>query len=658
MINKIKILTQELNKASFDYYKYGTSDLSDPEFDYKIDELKKLEEETGFKMSNSPVNKVGYNVITEQNKVQHKVPMLSLEKVHIAKEIIDFSEGKDLIAMFKMDGISLRATYDKNGDIVGLSSRGNGTVGTDLFYQRFSFENLPLHIDVDEETIFDGEAIITDSDFEEINSKLSEENKYSHSRNLAAGSLALLDTSISSKRHLKFIVWDVIQSSCESNNFNERLKFAEKKGFDIVDYYLTSTYIDEDLINIINNRLMDEAKELGYKIDGVVWKYNSIRYGKSKGKTEHHFCNAVAYKAENKVYETVLENIEWQVSKSGLINPVAIFKEVDLDGAKTTKATLHNLNYIKNLQLGYGDCIGVIRSNEVIPRVVDNYTRSNTWTYAKTCPVCGHPTEIIISSSGTETLMCPNENCEGKLLGKLELFVSKEGLDIDGLSTSTLETFINHGYLHNAADIYNLKDHAKEIMKLDGFGKRSVEKLLSAIEDSRQTTLSNFLRSLGINMIGKSASKDLAKFCNNDIKTFNQYIVNHTDFSTKIDGFGEKMNKSLHDWFKKEENRALYKAICKEIVFKVEDKKTGTDENYKDLSGMVFVITGSLNHFKSRDELKVLLESRNAKVSGSVSSKTTALVCNEDSNSSKSKKAKELGIPIWTEDDLLNYIKI
>lgn len=661
-IKIIKELVQLLNNACDSYYNTGTSELSDAEYDYKLEELRKLEKETGFKMSNSPVNRVGYKVVSGQNKVKHTIPMLSLEKVHSAKEIIDFSENQKMIAMFKMDGISIRAIYDNNGDIIGLCSRGNGEEGSDLYYQRFSFENLPLHIDVDRETIIDGEAIITNNDFESINSSLSDEDKYSHSRNLTAGSLALLDTNISSKRHLRMIAWDVIEG-CNYDDFDKRLAWVKDKGFDIVNW-ITINDINENNINNINQILFNEAKILGYVIDGVVWKYNSVKYGKVKGKTAHHFCNAVAWKNENKVYKTILEDIEWQVSKTGQINPVAKFKAVDLDGAITTKSTLHNLSYIESLELGIGDEIGVIRSNEVIPRVVDNYTRSNTWEYVKKCPVCRKPTKVVESESGTKVLFCINENCLGKLLGKLELFVSKEGLDIDGLSTSQLQTFIDKGWLKDISDIYKLYEHEEELQKMKGFGKRSVTKLLNAINESRTVSMANFIRSLGISLIGKTASKDLAKHYNNDINRFEEDVFSKVDFSERIDGFGDKMNQSIHDWFNNQDNRLIYNKLRKEVTFinaanfDKHMNKPEDNSSYKNLSGKTFVITGSLNHFENRDMLKNLLESIGAKVSGSVSKKTTALINNDiNSTSSKNKKAKDLNIPIWSEEILLDYIK-
>lgn len=663
MITRIKELVKLLNNACDSYYNTGTSELSDAEYDYKLEELRKLEKETGFRMSNSPVNKVGYEIISGQNKVKHSIPMLSLEKVHSAKEIIDFAENQKMIAMFKMDGISIRAIYDSNGDIIGLCSRGNGEEGSDLYYQRFSFENLPLHIDVDRETIIDGEAIITNKDFESINSSLSDEDKYSHSRNLTAGSLALLDTNISSKRHLRMIVWDVIEG-CDYDDFDKRLSWVKDKGFDVVNW-ITISDINENNINNINQILFDEAKTLGYGIDGVVWKYNSVKYGKVKGKTAHHFCNAVAWKNENKVYKTILEDIEWQVSKTGQINPVAKFKAVDLDGAITTKSTLHNLSYIESLELGIGDEIGVIRSNEVIPRVVDNYTRSNTWKYIETCPVCGEPTKVVESESGTKVLFCVNENCPGKLLGKLELFVSKEGMDIDGLSTSQLQTFINKGWLKDISDIYFLHLHGKEMQHMKGFGKKSVTKLLNAIDESRTVTMANFIRALGIPLIGKVQCKALHDLYNGEINKFDEDVFSKVDFGAKIDGFGEKRNKSIHDWFMDTDNVLIFNKLRKEVTFirtegfmnAPEDSEN--NQNYKDLSGHTYVITGSLNHFENRDQLKSLLESLGAKVSGSVSKKTTALICNDsDSGSSKSKKAAELGIPTWTEEQLLKEIEV
>ena len=657
-IEMIKELVQLLNNACDSYYNTGKSELSDAEYDYKLEELRKLEEETGFRMSNSPVNKVGYEVISGQNKVKHIIPMLSLEKVHSAKEIIDFAENQKMIAMFKMDGISIRAIYNSNGDIIGLCSRGDGEEGSDLYYQRFSFENLPLHIDVDKETIIDGEAIITNKDFESINSGLSNENKYSHSRNLTAGSLALLDTNISSKRHLRMIVWDVIQG-CDYDDFDKRLGWVKDKGFDVVNW-ITVSDINENNINNINQILFDEAKTLGYGIDGVVWKYNSVKYGKAKGKTAHHFCNAVAWKNENKVYKTILEDIEWQVSKTGQINPVAKFKAVDLDGAITIRSTLHNLSYIESIELGIGDEIGVIRSNEVIPRVVDNYTRSNTWEYVKTCPVCGEPTKVIESESGTKVLFCVNESCPGKLLGKLELFVSKEGMNIDGLSTSQLQTFIDRGWLKDISGIYSLHLHEKEMQHMKGFGKRSVTKLLNAIDESRTVTMANFVRALGIPLIGRTQSKALHDLYNGEINKFEEDVFSKVDFGAKIDGFGEKRNKSIHDWFMDTDNVLIFNKLRKEVTFiRTEGFMNAPEdsENKNMLNNQTFCITGKLNHFSNRNELVKKFESCGGKYVSSVSSKTNFLVNNDkESQSSKNKKAQQVGCKIISEEDFLKMI--
>lgn len=656
MIERIKQLTKELNNASRDYYNTGTSILSDAEFDYKLEELKKFEKETGFHMSNSPTNNVGYEVVTGQNKIDHVIPMLSLEKVHSAAEIIKFAEDKSLVAMFKMDGISIRATYNQHGDIIGLESRGNGVTGTDLFYQRYSFENLPLHIDVNEETIIDGEAIIRENDFRNINSRLSNEEQYSHSRNLAAGSLSLLDTSVSAKRHLRMVVWDVIQGY-DCDNFDEKLIWAESKGFDIVNWIcLESGNIDD--INAINEQLFTEAKELGYGIDGVVWKYQSVSYGKTKGKTEHHFCNAVAYKAQQEVHRTILENIELQTSKTGVINPVAKFRAIDLGGALTTRSTLHNLNYIESLELGIGDEIGVIRSNDVIPRVVENYTRSNTWKYVKFCPVCGAPT-MVKEENGTKTLWCTNKNdCPAQLLGKLKHFVSRDCMDINGLSEATLGKFISLGWINSFADIYRLYEHERELLKLDGFGKRSVEKLLQSIEDSKTTDLSHFLNALSIPNCGKGTCKDLSSYCNGDIVKFINIMSDRRAWKFKdINGIGDTVVDSLNKWWFDNGGFEVVANLTDNYIDVVKpEAKTIEPHRAAHLNGS-YVITGSLHHFDNREQLVELITSLGGKVGSGVTSKTVMLINNEiNSTSSKNKKAKVLGVPIVTEEQFLDSI--
>ena len=652
MKNKITELIKILNKCRNDYFNNSTSDLSDFEYDKLFDELKDLEEATGIILANSPTQNVGYKVQDKLNKSVHKYPMLSLDKTKKPEELISFIGNKKALLMLKMDGLSCAATYDNDGNLILCETRGDGVEGSDITENAKTFVNLPKKIPHKGGLVVFGEAIIDYPTFYRVNEKLPKNSKYKNPRNLCSGSVQVLDSKVCAEREVKFIAWRLVEGY-DDNSFMNRLDYLDKLGFETVQAIWMKDNKEDVTVQLETAR--ETANKLGFPIDGCVCSFDDVKYGESLGATSHHLRMQLAFKYGEDREITTLRKVEFSPSRTGVLNPVGIFDAIELAGTEVSRASLSNLSIMEQYNIKIGAQVEVSKRNEIIPKIESCDGNGEDVIIPEICPICNAPTEIK-ETDGAKFLYCSSESCPAKLLGKLNLFVSKEGMNIDGLSEATLQTFIEEGYLHNAADIYKLKDHAKEIMKLSGFGKRSVDKLLVAIEDSRLTTMANFIRSLGIDLIGKSASKDLAKFCNNDIKEFNKYISSKVDFSTKIDGFGEKMNKSLYDWFRKKENLELYKAIYKEVTFKVEETKqnnTGVD-----LTGTVFVITGSLNRFKSRDELKAKLESLGAKVSGSVSSKTTALISNEDSSSSKSKKAKELGVPVWTEEKLLNKIKL
>lgn len=498
----------------------------------------------------------------------------------------------------------------ENGELTRLETRGNGDVGTDIMVHKNSIKGLPKHIKHSGKYVVDGECIVTYGDFEKINTTLSDDEKFSNPRNMASGSLNLLDSNISSKRGLNFIVWNVIE---DSETFKNDMKWnfdtAKELGFVVVPHVCLHHCSDLTLKDTLL-QMREEAKVNGYPMDGVVFSYTDITYGKSLGRTSHHFNAATAYKFEDELYETTLTDIEWNTSKSGLVNPVAVFKPIDLDGAITTRATLHNISYIENLQLGIGDTIQVYRSNMVIPKVHDNLTRSNTWVLPDKCPSCGGDVEVH-NENESKTLHCTNDiNCPAKLLGKLSHFSSKNAANIDGLSEQTLQKFIELGWLNSFKNIYHLSEYKSEMMNLEGFGKKSVEKLLDAIEKSRNISLSNFLYSLSIPLIGRSASKDIAKYCHDSVDEFT-FIMNNTSLEfASIDGLGVAATTSLDDWWN--DNSDMFYELMEEFTFeKVEEKN---NNNNADLSGLTFVITGSLTHYKNRDELIGVITSCGGKV--------------------------------------------
>lgn len=664
-ILKMKKLIEKLNKASDAYYNTGNTIMSDKEFDAKLAELESLEKETGIVMSNSPTQRVGAPVLTKLDKVIHEFkPMLSLAKVHSAEEIIKFANGKELIAMIKLDGLSVRLTYHY-GVLSKAETRGNGIEGSDITLHVRHFENVPLVINNKAESyVVDGEAIITDYDFEAINAVLPEgTEKYKNSRNLASGTLALLDTSLVKERHLRFVLWDVIAGSTK-RMMEDKINEAYNLGFEAVPCCLPlsqhAVTITEEHINSMNEIMFKEAKDYGYPIDGVVWKLNDIKYGETLGQTSHHFCNAVAFKAKQDVYETTLKDIEFTMGKTGVLCPVAIFDPVEIDGTEVTRASVHNISILTKLDLRPGDTITVYKANAIIPQIAENLSIKNHgssyMTLPSRCPICGGVAELR-RDNDTTVLVCTSDDCQGKLLGKLSHAVSKNALNIEGMSDATLEYMIKELGVKSIKDLYQIpfyKEVYKRWIETPGFGKRSVDKLRDAIEKSRNTTLERFLYAQSINLIGKTASKDITKHCKGNIDTFCNIMANGNQREfLSIDGFGQTMFESLNDWY---ENHWIdFLALKSEFIFKGETEQKNTGGI--DLSGLTFVITGSLNHFTNRDALVDKITSLGGKVSGSVSAKTSYLINNDiNSSTGKNAKAKSLGISIIAEEDFLKMI--
>ena len=634
-IKRVKELNTLLQKASYAYYGLDKPIMSDKEYDDLYDELVSLEKETECVLAGSPTQKVQGYVLDGFKKVEHSKPMLSADKTKEVSEVEKFIDNRDFYCSYKLDGLTLVVKY-KDGKFVQGITRGNGTVGEDVTEQCRFIKNLPMEISNKHDIELRGECVISWDEFHRINSTLDE--PYSHPRNLAAGTLRNLDLNIVRDRNLSFVVFELV-----SPTFTHKwdgLKAIEDMGFECVGRAKGTVE------NCVEGMQPDWY---AYPVDGLIFELNSSELSKSLGSTSHHENCRIALKWEDTLYKTKLTDIEWNTSKTGLINPVAIFEPVDLDGAITTRATLHNISYIEDLQLGIGDEIVVYRANMVIPKVHDNLTRSNTWTFPDECPVCGGITKIV-KENDSKVLMCDNPNCKGKLLGKLTHFVSKNAMNIENLSEQTLEKLIELGWLDSFKSIYRLDYLRLNLKELDGFGDKSVDRLLDNIEKSRKTELSRVLYAQSIPLIGRSASKDIANYCHHDIQTFINFMNVHYDF-TVIDGFGTEMQKSLSNWWK--DNEEDFYALIKEFIFeKVEEKSSGVD-----LSGKTFVITGSLTHYKNRDELVSVIEQLGGKVSGSVSAKTSYLINNDvASTSGKNKKAKDLGIPIISEEDFLKMI--
>lgn len=641
-ISRIKELTKLLNHYRNEYYNRNNSEISDQEYDKLFDELKEKEDKTGFCLANSPSQTVGYEVKSELKKSVHKEPMLSADKTKDIEEIHKFISSKEVVQSWKLDGLTIVAEY-KKGVLYKAVTRGNGTEGEDVTHTFKHCANLPAKLREPIDITFRGECVIPWETFEKINSELEE--PYSHPRNLAAGSVRQLDSSIAANRGLEYHVFDVVEGF-DSGNVVGDYAYASSLGMPVVEHCLV-----DDLDKCINKF---NPKIYRLPVDGLIYKYDDTSYGKSLGFTTHHPLDMIALKWEDQLYETTLENIEWQTSKTGLINPVAIFSSVNLDGADTTRATLHNVSYIEKLELGIGDKIQVYRANMVIPKVHDNLTRSNTWNLPDKCPCCGGRVEIH-NENGSKTLHCCNDDCQAKRLARLSHYVSKNALNIDGLSEATLEKFMELGWLTQLSDIYTLDSHKTEMIKLDGFGKKSAEKLLAAIAKSKSTILERYLYGLSIPLIGKAASKTISKHFGGDYTKFVVAIEDKFDF-TQLDDFGSTMNKSIYTWYEKySDSEDAYIPMLLEFD---KPKEILSNGNTKDLTGKVFVITGSLTHYLNRNELVEEIERFGGKVSGSVSAKSNYLINNDtESNSSKNKKAKKLGVSIISEDQFIEMVK-
>lgn len=648
---RIKQLVDELNDASFAYYN-KTPIMSDYEWDKLYEELVSLERKTNIVFANSPTLHVGYKVMKELKEVTHNHSMLSLDKTKSVDELRQFAANKNCFLSVKCDGLTTSLHY-KDGKLIAAETRGDGETGIDVLTNALAIGNIPQTIPYKDELIIDGETIIGWESFRKINEELSIDKKYKHPRNLVSGSLQLLDSYEASKRNMRFIAWRVIKGFYHKS-VSLDLKEAERNGFEVVPMITYSNNTENNLTEQLE-QLRTMADEHNIPYDGAVMAVDDYDAAESMGRTDKFFRHSMAYKYEDELFETVLRDIEWNTSKTGLINPVAIFDPVDLNGAVTTRATLHNVTYIKDMMLGIGDRIRVYRSNMVIPKVHDSIDKSGKFNIPDKCPVCGEPTKII-KENDSEVLWCTNPECKGKLLGKLTHAVSRNALNIDGLSEATIQKFISLGWLNSIKDIYYLNTHEKQMKTLDGFGSKLVSKLFQSIEKSRNTTLDRFIYALSIPLVGKTVSKVIAEAEDYQFESFMRDMTHPgAKFFSHLPGIGDSIINSLDEYFNRECSNVW--ELGKEFTFETTKKVSLDTSNKKDLTGQVFVITGSLKHFENRDALKEKIESLGGKVSGSISKKVTALINNDvNSTSSKNTKAKSLGIKIMSEDEFLEYI--
>lgn len=655
-IEKIKNLVDQLNHYRNEYYNNQNSEISDFEYDALFDELSALENETGFIMATSPTQTVGYEVKSELTKVKHNHPMLSLDKTKDINEVVKFLDGRDGVVMAKMDGLTCSLRY-VNGELVSAETRGDGEVGEDILHCAKTIKNIPLHINCKDEVIVDGEVIISYDDFEKINATLPEDEKYKHPRNLASGSIRQLDSAIAAQRNMQFIAWKLIKGS-DDNSFWNRLSFMSKLGFSTVaavliqkkdmchEYYTASI---EGTIDVIK----DMAKEAGYPIDGCVIGYDDVAYGDSLGATGHHLRSQIAYKFYDELYETKLLDIEWTMGKTNTLTPTAIFQTVNIDGTDVSKASLHNISIIKKLGLVNNCTVRVYKANQIIPQIDSCLQDGNSAIkIPKYCPVCGGETEVV-TENASEVLMCKNPNCSGKLLGRLKFFVSKPAMNIDRLSEATLEFLIDKGWVKSFRDIYKLETTPGVVYRwklTSGYGEKSVEKILDAIESSRNVKLENFICALSIDGVGKSASKTLADAFNGDFDAFYKAFENHYNWA-ELEDIGDKTASNITKYLT--ENEAEIVDLAAEMRFVV-PKKVEAKEN--PFMGKSICCTGKLNTF-TRDSINVKIVELGAKVASGVSAKTDYLITNTpDSGSSKNVNAKKFGTKIITEAQFLEMI--
>lgn len=641
---RIRELTQLLNKASSAYYAEDRELMSNYEYDRLYDELEALEKETGIVLSNSPTRHVGYEAVDELPKERHERPMLSLGKTKSREELAEWLGEQKALLSWKLDGLTIVLTY-RDGKMEKAVTRGNGEVGEVVTNNAKVFQNLPVSISYAGELVLRGEAVITYSDFEEINRRIEDiDAKYKNPRNLCSGSVRQLNNEVTAGRNVKFFAFSLVKAEGADfhNSREEQFLFLQRLGFETVEYRM----VDSGSVGEAVGEFEKKIESYDVPSDGLVLVYDDIAYGQSLGATAKFPRDSIAFKWADEVKETVLKEIEWSPSRTGLINPIAVFEPVELEGTTVSRASVHNISILKNLKLGIGDRITVYKANMIIPQIAENLTGSDTAEIPERCPVC-HGRTKISRINDVRSLYCTNEECEAKKIKSFTLFVSRDAMNIEGLSEATLEKFIGKGYIHEFADVFHLDRFQEEIVEMEGFGEKSYQNLINSVEAARKTTLARLIFSLGIANIGLANAKMICRHYHDD---WEEMLSADVEDLSGIDGVGEVIATGFYEYFQKKENRRRWENLLKEV----EIEKEEIDESAQTLSGMAFVVTGSLKHYESRKELKEEIEKRGGKVTGSVTSKTVCLINNDNtSSSSKNKKAKELQIPVLTEEEFI-----
>lgn len=646
-IDRIRELVAILNDASKAYYQDGKEIMSNYDYDKLYDELVELEKHTGFVMSDSPTVNVGYEVLSELEKERHESPMLSLDKTKEVSSLADFISGHTGVISWKLDGLTVVLTY-REGRLFKAVTRGNGEIGEVITANAKAFKNVPLTIPYKGELVLRGEAVIKYSDFQKINDEISDEAaRYKNPRNLCSGSVRQLNSEITSKRNVNFFAFALIKAEDADfgNSVVGQFEWLKKQGFDVVEYYRVTSEDMESRVAYFSEAI----KTNDFPSDGLVLVFDDIAYGISLGRTAKFPRNGIAFKWKDETAKTKLIEIEWSASRTGLINPVAIFEPVELEGTTVSRASIHNVSVAEGLELGIGDTIEVYKANMIIPQIAENHTRSGLTTVPKVCPVC-HGNTVIKEDNGFKFLYCTNKACPAKEIKKYTHFVGRNAMNIDGMSEETMEKFVDSGYIKEYADIYKLQRYEEEIVGTKGFGRKSFDNYMTSINASRNTEAYRIIYGLGIPNIGVTNAKMLCRHFNDDLEVL---LGADHEALMAIDGVGEIIADSFVGYFSDEKHMREYKNLMQELTVKVSENQGESADNER-INGKTFVITGSVHSFANRNEVKAVIEKMGGKVTGSVSRNTDYLINNDaTSSSTKNKKAKELGVRIITEDEFI-----
>lgn len=641
-LERMKELIQILTEADIAYYRDSRPIMTDFDYDRLFDELKGLERDTGLILSNSPTQKVSGEILEELTPVRHSRPMLSADKTKSVEDMVKFADKKPVVLSWKLDGLTLVLRYE-NGELKQAITRGReGIIGEDVTHTVKTFINVPLTIPTKDTFEVRGEGVISWANFKKINLSLTE--PYSHPRNLASGSVRMLDANESGKRYLEFLGFDLISDSIETHNKIGQLEFLARNGFDVVPHVFADNYNDEDIRKMIDDF---NPAEFDYPVDGLIMEYDNVNYGKSLGSTGHHENRLLALKWEDQLFETKFLGVELATTRTGMVSITGILEPVEIDGTVVSRAYLHNLDIFNSFKFGIGDTVKVYKANMIIPQIQENITKSGTYTLPMTCPCCGEPLVIKTTPGGTDFLYCQNQHCSARLVQKFVHFCEKTRMNIEGLSESTLEKFISHGWIRNFGDLYELEKHKDEIVNTEGFGEKSYQRLQNSIEKSRKCTLDKFIAGLGIPMVGRHAGRILNDFFKGDWNAFEQAVIDGFDFKSLPD-FGEIMHSNIYTWYTDADEASLWRPLLNKIEF-IKENHTMNVNNNTVFSGKTIVATGKLENY-TRDEIQAKILSLGATPASSVTKKTDYLIVGEKAGS-KLQKALNLGIRTLTEDE-------